>query len=34
MFKDTRVDAVDDDSLTLHFASDPNNEDIKIGTDL
>jgi hypothetical protein len=34
MIKDIRVVATDDDSLNLHFASDCNNEDIKIGTDL
>jgi len=34
MFKDIRVVATDDDSLTFHFVTDCNNEDIKIGTDL
>jgi len=34
MFKEIRVVAMDDDSLTLHFATDCNNEDIQIGTDL
>jgi len=34
MFKDISVVAMDDDGLTLHFATDHSNEDIKIGTDL
>jgi hypothetical protein len=34
MFKDTSAVAMDDDSLTLHFATDRSNKDIKIGTDL
>jgi hypothetical protein len=34
MYKDIRVAATDDDSLTLHSATNLNKNDIKISTDL